>query len=42
MKRESLGLHLVELLTDQINGILSIQSGKGTTFSVRFPQKRKG
>jgi|GEM_PF-6413757 len=37
---ETLGLHLVKLLTQQINGSLSIRSDDGTTFIIKFPGKR--
>jgi len=38
---ETLGLHLVKLLTQQINGTLSIYSDEGTTFIIKFPRKSK-
>jgi two-component sensor histidine kinase/ligand-binding sensor protein len=36
-KTESLGLQLVKMLTDQIDGTLTIVGGKGTTIAVSFP-----
>lgn len=35
---ESLGLELVQLLTAQINGKLSVTHGEGATFSIVFPK----
>ena len=40
-KSESLGCHLVQLLTEQIKGTLQVESKKsrGTVFTITFPQK---
>jgi len=36
-KEESLGLHLIEILTKQLDGKLSININKGTEFQIVFP-----
>lgn len=36
---DTLGLHLVKLLTNQLNGTLSIQNDKGSLFIIKFPRK---
>jgi two-component sensor histidine kinase len=35
---KSLGLHLVKILTEQLEGTLEIECNGGTTFCIRFPQ----
>lgn len=35
---QSLGLYLVRLLAQQLRGVLTIDPGDGTTFTLRFPQ----
>ncbi len=34
---DTLGLELVNILTDQINGVIKIQRGAGTEFEITFP-----
>ncbi len=43
-KSETLGFHLIELLTKQISGTLDVKSkkSKGTTFTITFPNKNIG
>jgi two-component sensor histidine kinase len=37
---KSLGLQIVKILTRQLRGELSIESGTGTTFRVTFPERK--
>jgi len=39
-KEESLGLHLIDILTKQLDGKLSIKTKKGTEFRIVFPVKK--
>jgi PAS domain S-box-containing protein len=38
-KSPSLGLHLVRMLTSQLNGTWRLSREKGTSFTIRFPKK---
>lgn len=40
--RESLGLRLVQMLTQELGGVVDLKPGKGTTITVAFaPRKKK-
>jgi two-component sensor histidine kinase len=36
---KSLGLHLVIMLTDQLNGTIELEKGAGISFRLTFPEK---
>jgi two-component sensor histidine kinase len=40
-KQKSLGLQLVVMLTKQLGGALSVESGKGTTIAITFSYNEK-
>ena len=36
---KSLGMHLVKMLTDQLNGTIELEKGEGTSFRLTLPEK---
>ena len=39
-KTDSLGLQLIDMLTEQLGGTLNLDRTKGTKFTIRFPVEK--